>query len=226
MKPTVAIIDYGMGNLFSVERACEEVGLVPQKTSDPYLIMKSDAMILPGVGAFGNAIENLKHLDLIKSLKIFIETGKPFMGICLGMQLLFSESQEFGNHKGLDVIPGVVRKFPNKNKKGEYIKIPHIGWNRIFSPHNHFHNNWKGTPLSEIKNGEYMYFVHSYFPVPDNKTLNLSVTEYENMAYCSSILYKNIVAFQFHPEKSGKEGIKIYQMWSSFITKNIRIDLI
>lgn len=200
-----------MGNLFSVERVCEKVGLIPQKTSDPHLIMKSDALILPGVGAFGDAIESLKRLDLITPLKDFIETSKPFLGVCLGMQLLFSESEEFGPNKGLDVIQGTVKRFPLKNKRGQILKIPHVGWNRIYPPLGSSSEHWGKTLLSGTNNGEYMYFVHSYYPVPEKEELSLTSTIYEEVSYCSAIFFRNVIAFQFHPEKSGKAGIRILE---------------
>lgn len=214
MAVKIAIIDYQLSNLFSVKHACESIGLSAIITSDKAKLLDSKAAILPGVGAFGDAMKNLKKLDLIETIRKFIETGRPFMGICLGMQLLLSESEEFGHHKGLNIIKGKVKKFTRIKDKS--LKIPQIGWNSIYRPKNHS-DIWKGTPFVNIDNNEYMYFVHSYYVVPENKTYVLSQTRYGNIEYCSSILYKNIFATQFHPEKSGKEGIKIYQNWASLI---------
>ena len=212
----VAIIDYGIGNLFSIERACEYVGLSPVKTADISVIMDSDAIILPGVGAFGDAVNSLKRLGLVTPIKEFIGNGKPFMGICLGMQLLMTESEEFGNHKGLNIIEGSVKRFPVKDS-GETVKVPQIGWNQISRPYFAEDNYWDNSPLKDIQNGEFMYFVHSYYPIPVNTEMVLSTTDYENTEYCSSIFWKNIFATQFHPEKSASEGIKVYKDWTSII---------
>lgn len=207
-KSTVAIVDYQLSNLFSVKNACSYVGLNPIITCDKIEIINADAVILPGVGAFGDAMKNLKKLGLINPIKKFISSGKPFMGVCLGMQLLFSESEEFGAHRGLNIVKGTVVKFFNRSKK---IKVPQIGWNRIYSKT----NNWGKSPLRNSANNEYMYFVHSYFVKPKEKSSILTYTNYEGIEYCSGIFYKNIFATQFHPEKSGKEGIKIYANWLS-----------
>lgn len=206
-----AIIDYKMGNLFSVIRACELVGLQPIVSSDATTIMKCNAMILPGVGAFGDAMDNLKSLDLITPIKEFIERGKSFMGVCLGMQLLLSESNEFGHHKGLDIIKGSVVKFPTKGVQQNNIKVPQVGWNRIYRPTHTSEIDWFNSPFRGVMNNEYMYFVHSYYTVPDNLQMVLSWTEYESIVYASSILFKNVFACQFHPEKSSIEGMKIYR---------------
>lgn len=211
----VAIIDYGMGNLFSVKQCCTNVGFNSIITSDIPIIMKSDAVILPGVGAFGEAMRNLGKKDLISPLKEFIESGKPFMGICLGMQLLMSESEEFGNHKGLNIFKGVVVRFSTIDKDNQKIKVPHVGWNHIFLPSFVENDYWNNSPLKFIKNGEFMYFVHSYYIVPSTAEVVLSVTKYGDMEYCSSILFRNVFACQFHPEKSATEGLKIYKNWLS-----------
>lgn len=216
-KRTVAIIDYGLCNFFSVQHACEYVGLKSILTSDKSKIMVADAAILPGVGAFGDAMNNLRNLDLITPIKEFIKSGKPFMGICLGMQLLLSESEEFGNHKGLNIIEGCVAKFPAKNSSNKKNNVPQIGWNQIFRPSFAKETYWNKSPLKNIKNGEFMYFVHSYYPIPVNTETVLSTTTYEETKFCSSIKWRNVFAFQFHPEKSAREGIKIYKNWASII---------
>jgi imidazole glycerol-phosphate synthase subunit HisH len=212
----VAIVDYEAGNLFSVQQACKTVGLDPIITNTPEELINADAIVLPGVGAFGDAMNNLRRLDLIQPLREFVFCGKPFLGICLGMQLLFSESEEFGNNKGLNFIEGTVKKFPSINKDNELIKVPQIGWNRIFSKSTK-KKNWHDTPLESIINGEFMYFVHSYYASPFNGKEILSVTNYGGIEYCSAVIKDNIFATQFHPEKSAKEGIKIYQSWAKAI---------
>jgi imidazole glycerol-phosphate synthase subunit HisH len=215
---TVAIIDYEMGNLLSVQRACEQVGLQSLITSDSSIIMGSQAVILPGVGAFGDAMHNLKRLDLVSPLKEYIGTGKPFMGICLGMQLLLSESHEFGHHKGLDIINGSVLRFPSQGKERQKIKVPQVGWNRIFPPPAAAETLWAKSVLNGVPTGEFMYFVHSYYAIPESADVILSMTTYEDISYCSGIQSNNVMAFQFHPEKSGKKGITIYHNFKSLIT--------
>jgi glutamine amidotransferase len=211
----VAIIDYQMSNLFSVKHACEHAGLKPVITCDRKVIMNSDAAILPGVGAFGEAMDNLRRLDLIGSIKDFIDMGKPFLGICLGIQLLLSESEEFGNHKGLNVIEGVVVRFPNKNREGRRVKVPQVGWNKIFRPKFASEEYWENSPLRGIRDGELMYFVHSYYVIPANQSYVLTRTNYDGIDFCSSVMRDNVFAFQFHPEKSGVMGLKIYRNLAS-----------
>jgi glutamine amidotransferase len=213
----VAIVDYEAGNLFSVEHACKAVGLTPVITSRPEDIFQADALILPGVGAFGDAMKNLRKLDLIQPLLEFAESGKPFMGICLGMQLLFSRSEEFGEHDGLNLIDGDVVKFPPVNEYGEKNRIPQIGWNKITYPSECGQKCWQDTPLEQITNGEFMYFVHSFYANPRISENILAVTSYGGLCYCSAVRNKNIFATQFHPEKSASEGIKIYRYWANKI---------
>ena len=153
-------------------------------------------------------MENLAELDLISPIHDFIQSGKPFMGVCLGLQLLFSESEEFGNHKGLNVIEGVTRRFPAKNTDGQVLKVPQIEWNQI----SHYNgSSWDNSPLEQCNEGEFMYFVHSYYVMPVNKERILSTTTYGGLTYCSSAAHKNVFAFQFHPERSGENGLKIYR---------------
>jgi glutamine amidotransferase len=215
----VAIIDYQMGNMFSVQHACGHAGLSSFITSDREKIRKADGAILPGVGAFGEAMENLKKLDLIDVIKGFISSGKPFMGVCLGLQLLFSESEEFGLSRGLDIISGEVLKFPVSGHDGTKLKVPQIGWNQIHSPHDRDDEFWRGSPLQKTVSGAYMYFVHSYYAVPDSSSVILSTTHYGNIDYCSSLLIDNVFATQFHPEKSAEEGIAIYKQWADISQK-------
>ncbi len=211
---TVAIVDFNSGNLFSVERACQYVGLNPVITSDPKILMKADGMILPGVGAFGEAISNLRRLDLEFPIRDYVGSGRPFMGVCLGLQLLFSESVEFGNHKGLGLLDGTVAKFPRETASGEKLRVPHIGWSTIEPA-----QDWKNTPLEDVSPGRHMYFVHSYYVVPSKKENVLSKTVYEGIDFCSSVRSGNIFAFQFHPEKSSEDGLKVYKSWARFLTK-------
>lgn len=215
--PRVAIIDYGMGNLFSIKQACGHAGLNAIVTSKEEELLSADAAILPGVGAFGDAVSSLKKLDLINPILDFVKNNKPIMGICLGMQLLFAESEEFGRHMGLNIIRGKVIRFTVKDDDSGRNKVPQVGWNRIRRPQAADEPNWSNTPLQGIRDGEFMYFVHSYYCELEDKKIALSITEYNNIRYASSILCKNIFACQFHPEKSASEGLRIYRNWTSIV---------
>jgi len=210
----IAIIDYKMGNLFSVQHACKSVGIEPIITSDAKVILDSDGVILPGVGAFNKAMEHLNELDLVNPIKDYIKSGKPFLGVCLGMQLLFAESEEFGNSAGLDIIDGKVLKFPS-NVNGNNIKVPQIGWNRIHKSNSCPKNSV--DIMEGIDDGEYMYFVHSYYSRPSHNEDILTTTNYEKINYCSAIMRNNIIATQFHPEKSSKKGILFYKNWTNLV---------
>lgn len=216
----VAIIDYGMCNLFSVHHACQHVGLNPVITSDRREILRAAGVILPGVGAFGEAMQNLYRLDLIRPIKETIARGTPFMGICLGLQLLLSQSEEFGTHQGLDIIEGKVLKFPQQaGQPSKAIKVPQIGWNRIYPPEGR-QSGWLVSPLKATKPYAFMYFVHSFYAIPAAPEVILTLTTYEGVEYCSSLHLNNVFACQFHPEKSGKVGIEIYRQWADIIKSN------
>jgi glutamine amidotransferase len=217
-NPKVLIIDYGIGNLFSVLKACEAVGLTAQITNNSKDIESSDAILLPGVGAFGDAMENLSKLDLVEPIRDFAKSGKPLMGVCLGMQLLLTESEEFNIQKGLNIIEGSCVRFPSYDENNHKIKVPQIMWNNIYPSKGDLFE--KDTPLENCKPGEYMYFVHSYYAKLHNKNEVLSLTDYQGIEYCSSIHKGNIFAFQFHPEKSGTQGLKIYQKFKELILNN------
>ncbi|CAB1057783.1 Imidazole glycerol phosphate synthase amidotransferase subunit HisH [Olavius sp. associated proteobacterium Delta 1] len=214
----VAIVDYGLGNLFSVKHACSRVGLDAEITSSGEAIIKADAVILPGVGAFGDAMENLQKLDLIEPLHDAARF-KPLMGICLGMQLLMSESEEFGNYKGLGIIPGRSVRFENPiGEGGRAMKVPHVGWNQILSAtKNYSVSDWDQSLLKGIGEGEYMYFVHSFYVQVDDRSVEHSISTYGNIEFCSSLRLKQIFASQFHPERSGVSGLRIYHNFKNMI---------
>ena len=207
-KKQTTIIDYQLGNLFSVNQALVNIGLNVKISTDPLDIIKADAIVLPGVGAFGDAMDNLNKMGLTEPIKEFVESGKPFLGICLGLQLLFTDSEEFGSTHGLDLIKGKVKRF--RNADDFKLKVPQIAWNQI-SKNEAF--GWDNTPLNNIKEGEYMYFVHSYYVEP-TEDVALTYTTYRKTTYVSSIFKNNIFACQFHPEKSAQEGLKIYSNWA------------
>ena len=209
----VAIVDYQLGNLFSVRQACLHLGYDAVITSETKDVAGADYVILPGVGAFGDAMDNLQQYDLIAPMMDHIAAGKPFMGVCLGLQLLFTESEEFGRTKGLNIIEGVAKRFPAVDDEGNMLKVPQIEWNQIASASE---ERWKNSPLRACKSRDYMYFVHSYYVVPESEQYILSLTEYGGLTYCSSIVKGNVFACQFHPEKSGTHGLDIY---SSFFNQ-------
>jgi imidazole glycerol-phosphate synthase subunit HisH len=208
----LVIIDYKLSNLYSVEHACQKLGYNPVVSSDAKDIDDADAIILPGVGAFSEAMHNLNKLDLKEPIIENVNAGKPFMGVCLGMQLLFSESEEFLDTKGLGLIKGRIKKFPKDIVK----KIPQINWNAINETPN---NHWKDSAFEDLSEGDYMYFVHSYYAMPDSESVVLSKTNYFGIEYCSSVLKDNIFATQFHPEKSAEKGLSTYKNWLDRIKK-------
>jgi len=213
-SPGVAIVDYGLGNLYSVKQACQHVGLQANITSSKSEILAADAVILPGVGAFGDAMDNLRRLDLVTVLQEIAASSKPLLGVCLGMQLLMAESYEFGWHQGLGIIDGSVVKIDNPMDAGRQLKVPQIGWNTIWMPEivsSIPGRLWDGTLLDGIMDGEFMYFVHSYIIRPQDSSVALSITRYGQIEFCSSFCQRNIFACQFHPERSGNRGLIIYQ---------------
>lgn len=201
----IVVIDYGMGNLRSVQKGFEAVGHRVEVSSDPEIVGNADSIVLPGVGAFQDCMRNLESLQLISSIKHCVNSKKPFLGICLGLQLLFSESEEFGNCKGLGLVPGKVCRFSKdlrlSQKNGVRLKIPHMGWNTISIQN-------KNSLLKDILEGSYFYFVHSYYVVPEDKGI-ITVTTNYGIEFVSGICRENLFAFQFHPEKSQQLGLKI-----------------
>jgi imidazole glycerol-phosphate synthase subunit HisH len=193
---TIAIVDYGAGNLRSVTHAAEHVGLRPLVTDDPAAIRAAEGVILPGVGAAADTMLNLQNRHLVAVVKEVIARGTPFFGVCMGLQALFTRSEEGGEHACLDVIPGTVRRFP------EGLTVPHMGWNQVrqVRPHPFF----EGVP-----DGSHFYFVHSYYVDPSDRQTVAGETEY-GLAIPSVVIRDNVVATQFHPEKSGRHGLRLY----------------
>ncbi|MEI8002902.1 MAG: imidazole glycerol phosphate synthase subunit HisH [Methanothrix sp.] len=214
----IAIVDYGMGNLFNVKRACEYFGMHAAITSSYKEIESADAVILPGVGAFGDAMKNLEELNLVGLLQDTAAQNKPLVGICLGVQLLMEESLEFGTHKGLGIFKGRVVKFDHPMEGGRELKVPQVGWNRINKAKNPSRKDaWQGTLLEGIKDGVFMYFVHSYVVQPNDPEIIISTTKYGHIDFCSCLGRKNIFACQFHPERSDIDGLKVYRNLASLI---------
>lgn len=207
MSATVAIVDYGLGNLYSVKLACEHVGLDAEITSDRTAIESASAVILPGVGAFGDAMDTLRRHDLVPVLRDVADSGTPFMGICLGLQLLMESSEEFGNHEGLGIIKGNVVPLLEPAEGDHVLKVPQIGWNHVDQP---VGVDWDSTLMDGVASGERFYFVHSYVVQPQDSAVVHSTTRYGHIEFCSSVRYKNIFACQFHPERSGELGLQVY----------------
>ncbi len=199
----IVVVDYGMGNLRSVEKALEKVGADVVISRDSEQIRTADHLVLPGVGAFPECMKNLTGLKLVQPIREFIDSGKPFLGICLGLQLLFDESDEFGLHEGLGIIPGRVTAFD----RGMNLKIPHMGWNSI--------NVRKNVPIfADVDNESFVYFVHSYYVIPTHIEDAATTTNY-GIDFVSSVARDNIFAVQFHPEKSQDIGLKILKNFAS-----------
>ena len=214
-KPAVAIVDYGLGNLFSVKHACEQAGMHASITHSCSEILQASAVILPGVGAFGDAMEMLDKLDLVRVLQDIAASGKPLVGICLGMQLLLTESHEFGRHRGLGVIEGEVIRLEEAVRGVRVLKVPHVGWNRIHAANvtavqDDSSVGWERSLLEGLSEGEYMYFVHSFYPKPVDVNVVLSITHYGPVDFSSSLRLGNVFGCQFHPERSGLQGLRLY----------------
>ena len=202
----IAIIDYGMGNLRSVQKGFEAVGVEAIVTSDSKKILSARSVVLPGVGAFKACMDNLEKFDLIDTVKKSVQSGKPFLGICLGLQLLFSQAEEFGSVSGLDILKGKVVGFKDAPNSVDPLKIPHMGWNNVEVKPSH--------PLFDsVPNQSYFYFVHSYYVVPEDKSTVATTTNY-GVDFVSGIYYENIHAFQFHPEKSQQLGLTVLKNFS------------
>lgn len=205
MKKKVLIIDYGLGNLYSIERAILAVGGIPYISRDRNKISEAEKFILPGVGAFKAGMDGLKKYQIIEPIRNSLKRGAKLLGLCLGMQLLFETSEEFGIRRGLCLVPGKV-KLLNVSSQGGRIKVPQVGWNTLIKPRG---VNWKETILKDIRKEEMVYFVHSFAAYPKNYKDCLAKTEYGGEIFCSVVSYKNILGTQFHPEKSGNVGLKI-----------------
>jgi glutamine amidotransferase len=192
----IVIVDYGAGNLRSVVNAVSNLDYQPKVSSSPEDVLNAQAIILPGVGAAADTMTNLEALGLISPIRRFIAENRPFLGICIGLQVLFTGTEEGGWHRCLDIVPGIVRKLPTG------LKIPHMGWNQVKQKRSH--------PIFEgIPDESNFYFVHSYYADPEDISLVAGETEY-GITICSVIVRDNLIATQFHPEKSGKVGLKFY----------------
>jgi len=202
----IAIVDYGMGNLRSVEKGFLKVGADARVISDPKAVDNAHAIVLPGVGAFRDCMRNLEEMSLTESIIKAIQKGKPYLGICLGLQVLFSESEEFGRSEGLNIFSGKVVRFPENN-----LKVPHMGWNTI--------KILRRPPIFDsIQNEGFFYFVHSFYVAPDDKDIVATTTDY-GVTFTSMVWKENIFATQFHPEKSQELGLTILKGFRDFVER-------
>lgn len=211
----IAIIDYGAGNLRSVARAVAHVGFEARVTSDPRDVDAADKVIMPGVGAAADTMRNLRACGMVEPVRAYIASGRPFFGVCMGQQALLSVSEEGGEHECLGVIPGRVVRLPrgkeeeegrgrgaNGNGASAALKVPHMGWNQVRQVREH-------AIFDGIEDGAYFYFVHSYYPAPEDRDVVIGETEY-GVTFASVLARDNIVATQFHPEKSAEAGLRMY----------------
>ncbi len=202
----IAIVDYGMGNLFSVCKALEHVGAQVEITDSPDVLARADRVILPGVGAFGDAMRELERRGLVQPLRDIIASGKPLLGICLGLQILFESSEESPGVAGLGVLPGHCRRFVTK------LKVPHMGWNQLRIAR-------RSPVLRDIEEGAWVYFVHSFYVAPSREEDAATLTEYDG-EFVSSVWRDNLFATQFHPEKSQKTGLHMLKNFVEYGRKD------
>jgi len=202
----VTVIDYGVGNMLSVQRGLEMSGATVTVTSDPEVLLKSRRIILPGVGAFANAMNALQERGLVEVINEIASNNIPLLGICLGMQMLLDESEEFGTTKGLGLIPGRVIPIPNLTQLGEVQKIPHIGWNSLKPVEK---TTWDNPIHKYTHPGEFVYFVHSFMAEPSSKEHLIADCNYGGHSIAATIGYKKVFGCQYHPEKSGRTGLNI-----------------
>jgi glutamine amidotransferase len=203
----VTLIDYGIGNLLNVARALEHVGATVEVADNAPGIAGAGHLVLPGVGAFSGGMAELKARGMVDVIRQHAEKGRPFLGICLGMQLMLDSSEEFGQHAGLGLVPGKVVAIPRIGASGQPNKIPHIGWNELLVAPGH--QEWQRSILSGLKPGAAMYFVHSFMVVPDDPGLRVANCNYDGVAICATLSAGNLHGCQFHPEKSGEAGLTV-----------------
>jgi glutamine amidotransferase len=214
-KSPIAILDYGIGNVRSISNAVEAVGETPLLTRNTANIMEAKGLIFPGVGAFAKGMENLREYGLIETIRDYAATGKPFLGICLGMQMLFEWSEEFGHSPGLGLIEGKVIRMPFAD--GDDLKLPHIRWSGIEEPEP---GRWDRSILEGVSPEEEAYFVHSFVGVPADARDVLATTRYGNSSFCSAVRRANVFGVQFHPEKSRNTGLHIMGNFIKLSTSN------
>ena len=211
MTSEVTVVDYGLGNLFSVGRALERCGAMVTVSDDPLVISKAPKLVLPGVGAFANGMLGLIERRLDTVIQDYTASGRPLLGICLGMQLMATMGEEFGQHVGLNIIPGRVIAIPKVGANGLTHRIPHISWVALEIPSERI--DWEGTVLANTSIGDSVYLVHSYQFLPDDNNHRLADCHYNGLRICAAVGFNNVVGLQFHPEKSGRVGLNILNLF-------------
>jgi glutamine amidotransferase len=204
----IAVVDYGRGNLGSVEKAFGRLGMPALVTEDPRVVADAEAVVLPGDGAFHDAMGSLARLSLVDPVRAVLDDGRPFLGICLGYQILFTESEEFGQGKGLDVLPGVVRRFPRA------LKVPHMGWNEV-------EHGGDLVLFDGVPSGAHFYFVHSYYPETEDASLKRATCDY-GVTFPAAVERDALFATQFHPEKSQRWGLRLLENFAAFVRSRRR----
>lgn len=209
MPPSIAVVDYGSGNLRSVSKALERSGFAPEVTADPTAVLRADAVVLPGVGAFAASVASLQAKGLDEAVREAIGSGRPYLGLCLGMQLLFESSDEHGVTPGLALLPGRVERFPDADAAGAPLRVPHIGWNRV---------EWSGQHplLAGLADSDCYYFVHSYRVVPDREEDVVGRVDYGGR-FAAAVARDNVFAVQFHPEKSQMSGKRLLDAYAGWV---------
>lgn len=213
---TGAIVDYGMGNLYSVQQACRHAGIDAAITADAVTVKSADVVILPGVGAFGDAMAALQELRLVDLLRRLVENGKPLVGLCLGMQLLMDVSQEYGRHEGLGLVRGDVVRLDAGEPSVSRARVPNIGWARIARP---CAKAWEATPFEKSNDGDFMYFIHSFQARPSDSSAVLATSTFGDREFCAALRSGSAFGFQFHPERSGPKGLVIYEALASLLRR-------
>jgi len=208
----VVIVDYGSGNLQSIQKAFASRGVATLLTSRPEQVETARRLVIPGVGAFGDCVARVAERGLEEPIRRCIERGRPVLGVCVGMQMLFDRSEEFGVHQGLGLIRGTVTALSNADARGGRVKIPHIAWSELHAPEG---TRWDGTILAGVENADCVYFVHSFHAVPERWESCLAETHYGDQRICAVARSGNLYGCQFHPEKSGEVGLRIIQAFAT-----------
>ncbi|CAA7622598.1 Imidazole glycerol phosphate synthase subunit HisH 1 [Magnetospirillum sp. LM-5] len=201
MTAKVTIVDFGAGNLLSVARAFRHCGATVELAETAEQVTRADRLVLPGVGAFADSMTGVQSRGLVEPLKAYAATGRPFLGVCVGMQMLFDGSEEFGHHPGLGLVPGMVRRIPATGIDGRPVKVPHIGWNQLITDH------WGQGLLTGLSDPASVYFVHSFAGQPDDRADILAECAYGGRRVLAAVRRGNLIGCQFHPEKSGETGL-------------------
>lgn len=219
--PRVAIVDFGLGNLFSVKQACEWAGLAASITQSPLEVLEADAVVLPGVGAFEDAMTTLSRLGMIDALRQVAASNTPLVGICLGMQLLMTRSHEFGLHAGLDIVPGDVVWLDPGSIGTRSVKRPQVCWNGLYRTARGGQDPWKSTLLDGLPDASTMYFSHSLCVRPASADVVIATTRYGAEEFCSALQHRNVFACQCHPERSGATGLHLYRNLAMMLARRV-----